>query len=112
MTWDTENIYIKCDLGVNVDPPQPFAAMPNSLLESTGSAVLLGCLNLIGRAFARALAADFERWRSDAAYRRERAGGSPAVFLLHAEKASDGSPAVLPDAEKDRGGSVAVLLKT
>ena len=71
--------------------------MPNAVLEGTGSAVLLGCLNLIGRAFARALAADFQRWRSDAAYRQERAGApgdggaASAVFLLHPESLAGSS---------------------
>ena len=72
LTWQLRAA--RCaDLRVGVDPPLPFSRIPARVLTSVGNAVLGAICAQLQRVFVRALAADYRKWSTDAAYRQSRA---------------------------------------
>ena len=75
-TWPTGTcIDSVTNLRVGVDPPPPFSRLPTKLLVRVGNAVLNAVCFQLQRVFLHALAADYEVWQRDEAYRQRRAQG-------------------------------------
>lgn len=64
-------------LRVDIEPPAPFRRVPRRLLEAVGNAVMRVATEALQREFLRNLAADYERWAADDAYRSQRAEPAP-----------------------------------
>ena len=60
------------DIGVGVDPPGPFALLPNAFAEKVGDAVMRTTLKALQTVFLKGLAKDYAKWASDAEYRAAR----------------------------------------
>jgi len=60
------------DIGVAVDPPGPFALLPNSFAEGVGDAVMKATLKSLQTVFLKGLGTDYAKWASDAEYRKAR----------------------------------------
>ena len=57
----------------------PFHLMPRNVLESTCNTVMSGMVNTLLPVFLRQLAADYQKWATDAAYRAQRAARSSPI---------------------------------
>lgn len=60
------------DIGVGVDPPGPFALLPNGFAESVGDAVMRSTLKALQTVFLKGLGKDYQKWATDADYRAAR----------------------------------------
>ena len=60
------------DIGVGVDPPGPFALLPNTFAEKVGDAVMRTTLKALQTVFLKGLGEDYKKWASDEAYRAAR----------------------------------------
>jgi hypothetical protein len=60
------------DIGVGVDPPGPFALLPNAFAEKVGDAVMRTTLKALQTVFLKGLGEDYKKWASDEAYRAAR----------------------------------------
>ncbi|KAL7509945.1 hypothetical protein ACHAXN_007589 [Cyclotella atomus] len=60
-------------IDVDVNVPRPFSSLPKSFVQKTGNAAMKLSMKYIQRNFVESLAKDYERWASDAEYRRFRA---------------------------------------
>ena len=60
------------DIGVGVDPPGPFALLPNTFAEKVGDAVMRTTLKALQTVFLKGLSEDYKKWASDEAYRAAR----------------------------------------
>jgi len=60
------------ELKVLVDPPGPFKRIPKNVLEKVGNTIMKVALKRIEKAFITSLAADYNRWAIDSAYRQSR----------------------------------------
>ena len=60
------------NIGVGVDPPGPFALLPNSLTQRVGDSVLQATLGALQGVFLSGLSTDYKRWSSDPEYRDMR----------------------------------------
>eukprot|EP01041_Mallomonas_annulata_P010885 gene10885-22728_t len=70
----SSNIYVE------VDPPAPFKYFGKTVLETTGTLAMSIALRQIENAFVQSLAADYDRWAVNSAYRRQRERGFCSVF--------------------------------
>ena len=60
------------DIGVGVDPPGPFALLPNAFAEKVGDTVMRTTLKALQTVFLKGLAKDYAKWATDAEYRAAR----------------------------------------
>ena len=60
------------DIGVGVDPPGPFALLPQSFAEKVGDAVMRTTLKALQSVFLNGLAKDYSKWATDEEYRAAR----------------------------------------
>lgn len=60
-------------IDVDVNVPRPFSSIPRPILQKTGNAAMRLSMKYIQRNFVENLAKDYEKWSSDAEYRRYRA---------------------------------------
>ena len=60
------------DIGVGVDPPGPFALLPQSFAEKVGDAVMRTTLKALQSVFLNGLAKDYSKWATDEKYRAAR----------------------------------------
>ena len=60
------------DIGVGVDPPGPFALLPNAFAEKVGDAVMRTTLKALQTVFLKGLGEDYKKWASDKEYRAAR----------------------------------------
>ena len=74
------------DIGVGVDPPGPFALLPNAFAEKVGDAVMRTTLKALQTVFLRGLGEDYRKWATDAEYRaaREKAAKEAAAEMNRA----------------------------
>ena len=82
LTWDSAvKIHSSTQIEVDVETPQLFALVPRPLLVAIASTAMRIVLDALLEVFLRNLAADYERWATDADYRASRAAlsSAPAV---------------------------------
>ena len=85
-------ILSQSDIYVEVDPPAPFKYISNFVLERTGNLALSIALKQIENAFVQSLSRDYQRWASDPAYRKVRAGGGTLPLPGSDEAVKEGQP--------------------
>ncbi|KAK9904246.1 hypothetical protein WJX75_007647 [Coccomyxa subellipsoidea] len=69
---DSPAILSESEISATVEPPGPFAFVPDVVLQAVGNAGLHVSLSTLQRVFIRSLAKDYARWATDARYRKER----------------------------------------
>ena len=81
------------DIGVGVDPPGPFAMLPNGFAEKVGDAVMRTTLKALQSVFLKGLGKDYQKWASDAEYRaaREVAAAAAAAEAKAARASMEGT---------------------
>ena len=69
-----------------MDPPGPFALLPNAFAEKVGDAVMRTTLKALQTVFLRGLGEDYRKWATDAEYRaaREKAAKEAAAEMNRA----------------------------
>ena len=81
LMWDSSTggaaIRARTKVDVNVDTPAVFKLVPMPLLEAIVRRATRIVLDALLEVFLQNLAADYERWASDAGYRASRAALSP-----------------------------------
>jgi len=75
------SIYADARLDVWCEQVPPFNLMPRPVLEGTCNAVLSATSSLLLPVFLRRLAADYQKWATDANYRESRAARSRPLEL-------------------------------
>ena len=66
-------ICARTSIRVEVDPPAIFRGLPQPVVEASGNFAVRRALDVLQREFLTALAADYDRWATDASYREQRA---------------------------------------
>ena len=60
------------EIQIDVDPPGPFAIVPNKILEAVGNRAIQIALGALQKNFMKSLGNDFEKWAVDEEYRLKR----------------------------------------